>query len=125
MDQKIGSWAFIIGVVIAIVTGIAVGLMPEVSGETWVSYVPLLLVILGLIVGFLNIGDKEVMPFLIASIALVMVGTVAELSTIPYIGIMLAKIVNYIAVFAAPAALVVALLEFYRLAVTPKGTAAK
>ena len=125
MDQKIGSWAFIIGVVIAVVTGIAIGLMPAVSGETWVNYVPLILVILGLIVGFLNIGDKEVMPFLIASVALVMVGTVAELGTIPVFGIVFAKIVNYIAVFAAPAALVVALLEFYRLAVTPKGTAAK
>ncbi len=125
MDQKIGSWAFIIGVVIAVVTGIAIGLMPAVSGETWVNYVPLILVILGLIVGFLNIGDKEVMPFLIASVALVMVGTVAELNTIPVFGIVLAKIVNYIAVFAAPAALVVALLEFYRLAATPKGTATK
>ena len=125
MDQKIGSWAFIIGVVIAVVTGIAIGLMPAVSGETWVNYVPLILVILGLIVGFLNIGDKEVMPFLIASVALVMVGTVAELNTIPVFGVMLAKIVNYIAVFAAPAALVVAILEFYRLAATPKGTATK
>lgn len=125
MDQKIGSWAFIIGVVIAIVTGVFIGLIPAAAGEAWIGYVPLALVILGLIVGFLNIGDKEVMPFLIASIALIMVGTVAELDTIPYLGTMFATIVNYIAVFAAPAALVVSLLEFYRLAVTPKGTVVK
>jgi len=125
MDQKIGSYAFIIGVVLAIVLGIvsAAGMeltaIPEGDIMVWL---PLVLVILGIIVGFLNVGDKEVQPFLLAAIALVIVGTVADISMIPLIGNFLWKIVSYIAIFAAPAALIVAILEFYKLAGTPKGT---
>ena len=127
--QKIGSWAFIIGVIIAVVTGLAVGAM-GVGGAEWVGYMPLVLLILGLIVGFLNIGDKEVGPFLMAAIALVVVGYsgtgLLEINVVlPPLGSILATMVGYIAIFAVPAALIVALLEFYRLAGTPKGAAVK
>jgi len=129
MDQKIGSWAFIIGVIIAVITGLAVGAM-GVEGAEWVGYMPLVLIILGFIVGFLNIGDKEVGPFLMAAIGLLVVGMAGtglleiDLVLAP-LGSILARMVGYIAVFAAPAALIVALLEFYKLAGTPKGAVVK
>ena len=125
MDQKIGSYAFILGVVLAIVLGIVAGSgmdMTAVPENDVMAWLPLVLVILGVIVGFLNVGDKEVQPFLLAAMALVIVGTVADISMIPLIGNFLWKIVSYIAIFAAPAALIVAILEFYKLAGTPKGT---
>jgi hypothetical protein len=119
MDQKIGSWAFIIGVILAILGGVFSSAMAE-----YAATITLVLVILGLIVGFLNIGDKEVTPFLIAAIALMLVKS-AELEAIPEVGSYLVSIVNNIAAFVAPAALIVALIEVYRLAGTPKGTAGK
>ncbi|RLG69133.1 MAG: hypothetical protein DRO07_02695 [Candidatus Iainarchaeum archaeon] len=123
MDQTIGSWAFIIGVLIAILGGIFAPMLAEQA-----AWITLVLVILGLIVGFLNIGDKEVPGFLMATIALMLVGS-ADLEIIDKViapvGTYLASIVANIVAFVAPAALVVALLEIYRLASTPKGTTAK
>jgi len=125
MDEKIGSWAFIIGVVIAILAGLLTA-YPMAGLETVMVWVPLLLVLLGLIVGFLNIGDKEVQPFLLAAIALVVVGIAkAGLADIPAIGPLLVSVLGNIAVFAAPAVLIVSLIEFHRLASTPKGVAIK
>ena len=123
MDQKIGNWAFIIGVLLAIVGGLIVAYGGG-AGTELESNIMLGLVILGIIVGFLNIGDKEVTPFLIAAIALMVLGN-AKLDLIAGVGPGLASIISHIAAFVAPAALIVALIEVYRLAGTPKGTAGK
>jgi hypothetical protein len=112
--EKIGGWAFILGVVIAIVAGLASGALDAASA----GYVTLALVILGLVVGFLNVGDKEVNDFLIAAIAVVLLGT-ANLAVIPMIGIYLASMVLNVAAFVAPAALVVALKAVYNLSSKP------
>ena len=113
VDQRVGAWAFILGVIIAIIAGLASGAV--IAYAPWIT---LLLVVLGLIVGFLNVGDKEVQAFLVAAIALIAVGT-ANLAAIPYIGIYLAYIVQNIAAFVAPAALVVALKSVYNLSRAP------
>ena len=110
VDQKIGGWAFILGVLIAIISGVAAGAVSMYAG--WIL---LLLVVLGVVVGFLNIGDKDVLGFLVASIALMAVGS-ANLIAIPYIGGYVTAIVQNIGAFVAPAALVVALKEVYNLA---------
>lgn len=112
--EKLGGWAFILGVVIAIIAGLASGALDAVSA----GYVTLALVVLGLIVGFLNIGDKEVNDFLIAAIAVVLLGT-ANLAVIPMIGLYLASMVLNVAAFVAPAALVVALKAVYNLSSKP------
>ncbi len=103
MANPVGSWAFIIGIILAILAGLAT-----------VPYAALILLILGLIVGFLNITEKEVNSFLIASVALIMIGT-AGLASVDFIGLVLAKILANIAAFVAPAALVVALKSVYAL----------
>ncbi len=120
--EKIGGWAFILGVVIAVIAGLAF----ESLGP-YGPYVSLILVILGLVVGFINIGDKEVNDFLIAAIALL--GTSYAFSAVALapttLGI-LAQIFQYlhlmvgnVSVFVAPAALVVALKAVYNLASKP------
>jgi hypothetical protein len=60
---KIGRWAFILGVVVAIILGF-----------TSFSYSTLILVMLGLIVGFLNISYKETDSYLIAVVAMLVIG---------------------------------------------------
>ncbi|MBN1644863.1 hypothetical protein JW851_02380 [Candidatus Woesearchaeota archaeon] len=105
MDAKLGSWAFILGVLIAIVAG----LVPAWQTPTlvWV------LVILGLVVGFLNITGKETTEFLVAALTLMLIGSAGA---IPALGIIILSILANIVAFVAPAALVVALKSIWILA---------
>jgi len=118
--QKIGVYAFLVGIAIAIITGIASGL---VTG--YVSIITLILVILGLIVGYLNISDKEVTMFMVASIGLIVAGS-ANLTSIdafiPSLGTVLQAILTNIVVFIAPAVIVVGLKAVYVLAKAPEAT---
>ncbi|NQV08470.1 hypothetical protein HQ529_01310 [Candidatus Woesearchaeota archaeon] len=91
----------------AIVAGLIVALPVAIVG--WV------LVVLGLVVGFLNIGDKDATPFLIATIALMTVGA-AGLAAVPTVGMFIGNMLTNIVAFVAPAALVVGLKEVYQLA---------
>lgn len=117
-NEKVGEYAFILGVVIAIVAGAVAGILdPVIAG-----YVTLVLVILGLIVGFLNIVDKQITEFLIAAIALIAIGTTSLLALdnlITGLGTILTSILQNVATFVAPAALIVALKAVYNLAAKP------
>jgi hypothetical protein len=124
MDEKIGGYAFILGVLIAVIAGIAVGLS---MGQSWIGWVPFALFLLGIVVGILNVGDKEVVPFLTAAIALMLTESAGtSLLTIdkvlPPIGLILQQMVHHIVVFVAPAALIIAILEFWKIASTQKGS---
>ena len=113
MARNMGEWAFIIGVLVAVIIGLFSGSLQE-STSGWLI---LLLVVLGLIVGFLNITESETTPFLVAAVALLITGTASEsLRIIPTIGSYLAGVVVAIAVFVTPAAIVVALKSIQSLA---------
>jgi len=104
----IGRIAFLIAFVIAIIMGLLTG--AEVVTMDTFGWIILTLVILGLIVGLLNITQEEVANFLIASVALIVFNTLSGLLLlIPYIGNYIVAIINFIAIFVAPAALIVAL----------------
>src|SRR3989338_7740051 len=62
MSNKLGAWAFIIGALVAVV----LGALSATAGTTWVVG---LLLVLGVVVGLLNISEKEIVPFLVASVA--------------------------------------------------------
>jgi len=100
MLSKIGFFAFIIGLIISIVAGF-------LSSQN--SAIVIVLIILGLIVGFLNITSKETMLFLVATIALVVVGHVFTPLSVLSIGERLDQILTYVATLMAPAAIVVAI----------------
>ena len=108
VERNLGHLAFIAGVIVAIIAGIATDVLVDAP-------VTLVLVILGIIVGFMNITAKETVGFLVASVALMVAG-VADVIVIPQIGIYLQKILENIATFVAPAAVVVALKTVYKLA---------
>lgn len=96
----IGFWAFIIGFVLAIIAGL---MWP---GNTIII---LVLVLLGIIVGLLNVTAKEFQLFLLATIALVVVGNVFTPLTLGGVGDKVGHILNYIAVLVSPAAIIAAI----------------
>lgn len=108
MHPKVGHYSFLAGIALAIIAGIATDLIAA-------NIVVMVLVILGLIVGFLNVTAKETTEFLIATVALMLAGS-AELTIIPAVGGYLAAILGNIVVFVAPAALIVALKAVKSLA---------
>lgn len=124
--EQIGGYALIAGVIIAILAGIVQNVAPgAMDPNAVVPWVVLAMVVLGLIVGFLNIKDNDTAPFLIASIALMATATggarlvfIDQLTKVFGFGLgtMLQTIVYNIAIFVAPAALVVALKTVYSTA---------
>ena len=116
-QQQVGSYAFLVGAAIAIIVGVLYGAGQAGVLGSAAAWTPLALIILGVVVGFLNIKDKETDKFLIASLALLAApATVQWLGQIPAIGSYLSGIVGNVAVFVAPAALIVALKAVYSLA---------
>lgn len=111
MEQKIGSWAFIIGVVIAIIVGLlGSGVFGPIA--TWI---PLVMVILGVLIGLLNISDKEITNFLVAVIALLAASGV-NWALIPTVGVPLGAIFGNIASLMAPAAIIVGIKAVWNMA---------
>lgn len=105
--EKVGHYAFIVGILLAILAA----LMPSLQGDisVWV------MVILGIIVGLLNITAKEVSVFLIATLSLIMASSASALSfAVIWTG--LTEILGNIVIFVAPAAIIVALKAIYALA---------
>ena len=112
MDKRVGNYSFIIGVIIAIVLGI-------VSLGTATPILASLLVVLGLIVGFLNLTCKETREFLIVAgvliIATSMGGASATLGGVQYIGQYLSGIFTQVLAFVIPATVVVALKNIWKI----------
>ncbi len=107
MDRAtIGKWAFILGLVIAVLAGLF-------FQPTWAIWV---LAILGVIVGFLNITAEDTRGFLLASIALTLSAT--ALNTIPVIGTVFSLVLPFVVAFVAGAMIVVALKELFQTART-------
>lgn len=111
MEKMIGKWAFIIGVLLAIVAGIIPALQTATVGWAFI--------VLGLVIGFLNVTEKETTEFLIAAIALMTIGA-AGLAALNYIGGYITAILANIVTIVAPAALVVAIKSVYAIGQTGK-----
>jgi len=108
----IGELSFIIGVVLAIIFGA----FYEILNITAIYGV---FVILGIIIGLLNITEKEIDRFLIAAVALLLTGT-AGLQVIPIVGKFIGPIFTNIISFVAPATVIVALKAIYNVAIDVK-----
>ena len=113
MDKRVGDYSFIIGVVIAIVLGL-------VSLGTATPWLASLLVVLGLIVGFLNVVGKETRDFLLVAAVLIiatsMGGASGTLGGVKYIGQYLTGVFTQVLAFVVPATVVVALKDIWALA---------
>lgn len=101
----IGHWALIGGIVLAILAGAGFPVVPQLA---------VVLFVLGLIVGFLNVTETESTPFLVAVIALLLIG-VAGLQLGQLTGVTASILTNFIA-FVAAAGLVVAVKQVLSVA---------
>jgi len=101
----VGKWAFLIGVILAVV----LGLFDPIMGN-WA----IVLVVIGLIVGLLNVTDKEVAPFLMSGAVLIIASALGGslMSEMPYVGAILDAL---LAVFV-PATVIVAIKNVFSLA---------
>jgi len=102
----VGFWAFIVGLVISVIAGLVL------PGN---AIVVLILVILGIVIGFLNISPKETQALLLAAIALIVVGN--AFAPLKFLGIdtMIAGILAYITVLVAPAAVIAAIKTIWAI----------
>lgn len=124
--EEIAQYAFMVFVVISIIAGLAFGYNrwdSAAHGATlWdTGWIMLILVILGIIVGLVSITAKEVTRFLLATIALIVTSAMMEpfnaINTVaPPLGYMATWIVKFIAAFAAPAAVLIAIKVVYAVA---------
>ena len=106
MLRFIGFWAFVLGFIIAIVAGFA---WPANTA------VVIILIVLGLIIGFLNISARETLLFLVATVALIVVGQVFAPLTVLSVGKYLDHILSYVATLMAPAAVVVSIKALWAI----------
>jgi hypothetical protein len=123
--EVISRWAYLLFVIIAVVAGLVVGYMAWSEGS-WTAVanvngvVLLVMLVLGIIIGITSITAKEVMPFLIATIALVVAASANVWSPLDQIHALLdfwaTGILNYIVAFAAPAAVIIAIKEVLTMA---------
>ena len=115
-ENLIGAWAFLIGVVLAIIIGLFGEAISPAS-----SWPYIVLVVLGLVVGFANVADKESTTFLMASLALVIVSGLANntlifISNISPILNSLSNVMAALMVLFVPATIIVALKTVFSIA---------
>lgn len=101
----IGSWAFLIGVILAVVLGAFGAITPGVL---------IALVIIGLIVGLLNIADKEVEPFLLAGAVLIIASNLGQSAVKEWE--LAARVLNALLAIFVPATIIVAIKHVFSLA---------
>ena len=108
--HKIAHYCFFIGLLIAIIAGLP-WFYSSVNAVALMST----LVFLGFIVGLFNLTAKDTMPFLTASIALMLAGIV-NLSSIPLIGDTLRAMLSNIVVFVVPGAIILGMKTIWHMA---------
>lgn len=104
------KWSFNLAWIIAIILAIGGS-----TGGAWVTmpFWSLVLVILGLIVGF-SYNTKDIMPLVLIALALAIFGG-SSIVIIPYVGNFISNAIAYFIAFLTPAALIVALRKVYEI----------
>ena len=110
--EKIGIASFLIGAVIAIVMGAFKVAAFDAAIEL------IIIAALGLIVGLLNITDKEKMLYMVATITMIVIFSSfnAALEKVPIFNDALSKMLQNLTVFIASGGFIVALKSFLDIA---------
>jgi len=115
-ENLLGAWAFLIGVILALAVGILSAGLGSLS-----AVILAVLVVLGLIVGFVNVSGKEVNTFLTAAVSLVIVSFAGAegISGIRLlnlnIGNMVSSTLGALLVMLVPATIVVAIKSLFSI----------
>ncbi|MFH1642841.1 MAG: hypothetical protein ABIC04_08150 [Nanoarchaeota archaeon] len=117
MEKKVSHYSFIVGVIIAVVLGLAVPI-----GDSITAVLTSLLVVLGLIVGFMNVTGKETQDYLMVATVLVIVSFAGSasgtLGGVMYVGQYLEGVFKAIMAFVVPATVVVGLKSIMAMSKT-------
>lgn len=101
-NKIVGSWAFLIGFILAVIFGIF-----GVSSPMWITA----MVVIGFVIGLLNISNRDSTPLLVSGIAIIVASAFGQVvvGSVPYLGgILLASIAIYV-----PATIIVALRNVF------------
>lgn len=115
-ENLVGAYAFLIGVVLAIIFGLFNKSLESAGGLFYT-----ILVLIGIIVGFMNTSDRDSHTFLIASLSLVIVGALG-MEPLKYIAAnnlivtSLRNILGSLLVLFVPATIIVALKTVFAMA---------
>jgi len=115
-ENLIGAYAFLIGVIFAVV----IGLTQKIFDITYSNIPYAILVIFGIVIGFLNVANKDSMTFLFASLALVIVSGFGQtalvyVSNIPVLSSLTSILASLLLLFV-PATIIVALKTVFNIA---------
>lgn len=121
-ENEFGAWSFLIGVILAIVIGIATVLLPFPELTKYSPQIYGVLVILGIVIGFWNVPTgRDSQTFLISGAVLVIVsrfGMESVTGSLIGIGIgdLVASVFGALLVLFVPATIIVALKTVFSIA---------
>ena len=115
-ENLVGAYAFLIGVVLAVIFGLFNESLESAGGLFYST-----LVLIGLIVGVMNTSDRDSMTFLLASLSLVIVGSLGMeplkyIATNNYVVSSLRNVLGSLLLLFVPATIVVALKTVFSMA---------
>jgi len=106
-----GGWAFLIGLILAVVVAI-------ISASAVPTWAVIVLGILGLVVGLMNVTDKEVMLFLVAGLSfLLSFQSLSNIFTTVTLGLgaAISTFFDLLSIFIAPAIAIVAVKALFEM----------
>ena len=121
-ESSVGAWSFLIGVILALLIGIATVLIPIPALSRFSAQIYGILIVLGLVIGYWNVpSGKDSQTFLISGTVLVIVSKFGmESVTGSLIGIGIGDLVTSIfgalLVLFVPATIIVALKSVFSIA---------
>ncbi len=120
-ENVIGAWAFLIGVVLAIVIGISTSFVSIPFLTKYNASIYGILTLLGVVVGFTNVTGKESQTFLVAGAVLVIVSKFGmESVSGSFIGVgiydLVSSIFGALLALFVPATIIVALKTVFSIA---------
>lgn len=112
---NVGNWAFLAGMTLAVLTGLYIGY----NHSTINKYVASLLILTGLIVGLINITQKETIPFITAVISIFLLRVLGGdfLDTVEIFGPYIYSLLTTMMILFIPAMMIVALKIIWDFAV--------
>ena len=120
-ENSLGAWSFLIGVILAIIVGASTSLLSLNSIQSYSPQIYGVLVILGIIIGSINVTGKDSQTFMISGAVLVVVSRFGMDSvTGSLIGIGIGDVVSSVfgalLVLFVPATIIVALKTVFSIA---------
>ncbi len=113
--HRFAHYTFLVGIGLAIIVGLFNSFFNSLLGPQASQVYVTTFVLLGTIVGLINLKAKETLPFLIAALALMLAGIV-NLNLVYGIGQVLRPALSNIVVFVVPGAIILSLKTIWRLA---------